>query len=293
MEKPILVAGATGKLGQKICRELIKMNARVSAVVRAESKAKNIEALQQMGVELQYAELSDTEALTKACAGVHTVVSALAGLHEVIVEAQVNLVEAAIAADVHHFIPSDFCSDYTKIPAGENRNFDLRREFQAYLNQRPIRATSIFNGCFADILRYNTPLFNVPEKTIVYYDEKQDWKIDFTTMDDTAAFTAHAAMEDSADRYLKIASFSVSPNELEALSKTQKGTPFELVHGGNMEDFSAYNKTQRAADPDGENELYPRWQQSQYIYSMFLAHHDHLDNDRFGSLSWSPVEENI
>jgi hypothetical protein len=293
MEKLILVAGATGKLGQKICRELIKMNASVRAVVRAESKPKNIEALQQMGIELYFADWSDKDGLTKACNGVHTVVSALAGLHEVIVETQINLLEAAIAADVQHFIPSDFCSDYTKIPAGENRNFDLRREFQAYLDQRPIRPTSIFNGCFADILRYNTPLFNVPEKTTVYYDDKQDWKIDFTTMDDTAAFTAHAAMADTADRYLKIASFSVSPNELVALSKTQKGNQYELVDNGSMEDFSAHNKTQRAANPDGENELYPRWQQSQYIYSMFLAHHDHLDNDRFGSLSWSPVAENI
>jgi hypothetical protein len=62
---------------------------------------------------------------------------------------------------------------------------------------------------------------------------------------------------------------------------------------GSMEAFSAYNKQQRAASPEGENELYSRWQQSQYIYSMFFVPQQKLDNDRYEGLSWSPVEANL
>ncbi|SEB20922.1 NmrA family NAD(P)-binding protein [Pedobacter hartonius] len=293
IDKLILVAGATGNLGQKICRELIKNKVKVRAVIRKESSNEKVDSLEKMGVELFKADLSNEQELIKACTGVSCVVSALAGLSNVIVEAQTKLLNAAIAAGVNHFIPSDFSSDFTCIPEGENRNFDLRRKFHVYLDRSPIKATSIFNGCFADILRYNTPLFNVPEKTIAYYDGKQDWKIDFTTMDDTAAYAAMAALAETTPRYLKIASFRVSPNDLVQLSKELKGAEFKLVNMGTMEGFSAYNKMQRAVNPAGENELYSRWQQSQYLYSMFFAHHESLDNDRYKGLNWSSVEKNI
>ncbi|WP_461452467.1 NmrA family NAD(P)-binding protein [Mucilaginibacter sp.] len=293
MENLILVAGATGNLGQKICRELIKRKAQVRAIVREGSKQEKVDTLEKMGVKIFKVDLDYEQQLINSCKGVSCIVSAVAGLHSVIVDAQTKLLNAAIAAGVPRFIPSDFSSNFTMIPVGENRNFDLRKEFYQNLDQSTIKATSIFNGAFADILRYNTPLFNVQQKTVAYYDDKADWKVDFTTMDDTAAFTAMVALDHTAPRHLHIASFSVSPNDLVSLSEQYKGSKFQLVHMGTMEGFSAYNKTQRAAQPEGENELYPKWQQAQYLYSMFLVHHSHLDNNRYTGLSWSPVEANI
>ncbi|TFF34145.1 NmrA family NAD(P)-binding protein [Mucilaginibacter psychrotolerans] len=293
MEKLILVAGATGHLGQKICRELIKRNVHVRAIVREQSEPKKVDALEKMGVDIFKVDMDNEQELIGACAGVNCIVSALAGLREVIVDTQTKLLNAAVAAGVPHFIPSDFSSDFTTMPAGENRNFDLRKEFHAILDNSPIRSTSIFNGAFADILRYNTPLFNVQQKTISYYDNKVDWAIDFTTMDDTAAFTAMVALDEAAPQALRIASFRISPNDLVSLSEQYKGSKFDLIDMGSMEGFSAYNKTLRAAHPEGENELYPKWQQAQYLYSMFLVHHTNLDNDRYEGLSWSPVATNI
>jgi len=293
MEKLILVAGATGNLGQRICRELIKKKISVRAIVREGSPQQKIDALEKMGVDVFSVDLSNEQELIGACSHVSCVVSALAGLREAILETQTKLLNAAVAAGVPRFIPSDFSSDFTLMPTGENRNFDLRKEFHQILDNSQIRATSIFNGAFSDILRYNTPLFNVKEHTVAYYDDKADWKIDFTTMDDTAAFTAMAALDENAPRYLRIASFSVSPNDLVTLSEQHKESKFQLTNMGSMEDFSAYNKIQRAANPEGENELYPKWQQSQYLYSMFLVQHPELNNDRYEGLGWSPVEANI
>ncbi|AMR30269.1 NmrA family protein [Mucilaginibacter sp. PAMC 26640] len=293
MKKPILVAGATGNLGHKICRALIKQNVPVRALVREGSDPEKIKALEQLGVDVFKVNLSNEQELIGACNGVSCVISALAGLHTVIIDAQTKILNAAVAAGVPRFIPSDFSTDFTLMPSGENRNFDLRKEFEETLNKSPIRATSIFNGAFADILRYNTPLFNTKTKSVAYYEDKADWKIDFTTMDDTAAYTAMAAMDANAPRSLRIASFRVSPNDLISLSEQHKGSKFQLTAMGSMENFSAYNKTQRAAHPDGENELYPKWQQAQYLYSMLLVHHPGLDNNRYDVLNWSSAESNI
>lgn len=293
MKNTIVVAGATGNLGYRICRQLIKKNAHVKAIVRNGSDTEKVDSLKKMGVEIVQAKLFNKEELTVTCQGAVCVVSAVTGLHDVIVNAQLELLHAAIAAGVPRFIPSDFSSDFTGIPKGENRNFDLRKVFHTHLDNSPIQATTIFNGCFADILRYNTPLFNVKAQTVAYYDDKTDWQIDFTTIDDTAAFTAEAALDTTAPRFLRIASFRVSPNNLVALSEQYKGKRFELVDMGSMEGFSAYNKMQRAQETAGEEELYPKWQQAQYLYSMFLVHHEKLDNDRYATIEWSKVEDNI
>ena len=49
-------------------------------------------------------------------------------------------------------IPSDYCIDYAKLTPGNNRNLDVRREFQRRLDQVPIAATSILSGMFTNLL---------------------------------------------------------------------------------------------------------------------------------------------
>jgi hypothetical protein len=79
-------------------------------------------------------------------------VSALQGLGDVIVDMRTALLEGAIEAGVPRFIPSDYSIDFTKLPPGENRNLDLRRDFHKRLEKTPIFATTILNGAFADML---------------------------------------------------------------------------------------------------------------------------------------------
>ena len=104
------------------------------------------------------AEYTDPVALTAALTGMTTVVSVVSGTRPVIVDAQRSLLAAAVAAGVARFIPSDYSSDYRSITVGSNRNFELRREFAASLHPPPIRATSILNGAFTDMLTGQAPL---------------------------------------------------------------------------------------------------------------------------------------
>ncbi|QXV66820.1 NmrA family NAD(P)-binding protein [Mucilaginibacter sp. 21P] len=293
MEDLILVAGATGDLGGKICRSLRIKGARVRAIVREESSSEKVVELRESGVEVITVQFDDEKQLIAACNGVSCVVSVLAGLSDVIIMAQSHLLHAAIKAGVPRFIPSDFCTDFTKIQTGENRNFDLRREFQAILEAGNIRATSILNGAFAYVLQYGIPLLDTKSKSITYYSGKADWQIDFTTVEDTAAFTACAALDGNAPRFLRIASFQIAPTKLAILAESIFGEAFELNEQGTLEQFSAYIKIIRAGDPEGEKQLYPQWQQMQYLYSMFTAHHNALDNDRYAGLIWQTAETTL
>jgi len=287
MKKAVLIAGATGNLGNRICRELAKRGAAVSAIVRLSADPEKIAVLEKMGVTVYAADLNRLDAIAEACAGKDGVVSALAGLSDVIVDLQKRILDGAILAGVPRFIPSDFCTDYNDLVRGENRNFDLRRQFKDYLDSTSIKASSIFNGAFADILKYNTPVLNLKDKSIGYWSEKADWKLDFTTMDDAAAFTAEVALDDNAPRDLQIASFQISPNMIWTDMKEVTGQEFTIRQVSGLEDFAAAIKQQRAANPAGENELYANWQQAQYMYSMFSTHHTHLSNGRYSNLTWT------
>ena len=291
MDTLILVAGSTGNLGGRIVKALRERGAPVRALVRPGTDPKKLAKLAQPGVEIATADPTDVAALTQACAGVTCVVSAVQGLREVIVDAQAALLKAAVAAGVPRFVPSDFASDYTKTQEGDNRNFDLRREFNQRLDrQAGIAGTSILNGAFAEVLTYNPQLLDQKQHQVGYV-EDADWRVDYTTMDDTAAYTAAAALDAATPRYLRIASFQLSPRELAAAAGAAAGAPYELADLGSRAGLAAYNQKERAAHPEGEQEIYPRWQQSQYLHSMFSVQNTALDNARYPDVQWTSAQE--
>lgn len=295
MAATIVVAGATGNLGGRIVDALLARGAAVRALVRPGTDAAKRDALARRGADVAETDYADAGALAngalaRALRGAAAVVSALQGLHEVVVGAQSVLLDAALAAGVPRFIPSDFSSDYTKLPAGENRNFDLRREFNAHLDTTPIRATSVLNGAFGEILTYGTPLLDFERRTVGYWDDP-DWRIDFTTTGDAAAYTAAAALDPDTPRVLRIAGFQVSPREVAAVAERVLGGPFALTELGTRADLAARNRRDRAGHPEGERELYPRWQQGQYLLSMFSVQQAPLDNDRYPGLAWTTAAD--
>ncbi|WP_316800882.1 NmrA family NAD(P)-binding protein [Pedobacter frigidisoli] len=291
MKKNILVAGATGHLGSMICKALTGQGANVIALVRKESDAGKIESLAKAGATVVGVDFNKNVEIAKACEGIDCVVSALAGLAEVIIDTQSALLDGAISAGVKRFIPSDFCTDYQPLTPGENRNFDLRRTFKGYIDEKDIQATSIFNGAFADILKYNTPILNLKNRSIAYWGDKADWKLDFTTMENTAAFTAAVALEDESPRDLHIASFQISPNMMKESIKVITEQDFNLQKLSDLDEFSANIKKQRLENPSGEQELYAKWQQAQYIYSMFTTQHPLLDNHHHNEIVWTSADE--
>lgn len=88
------------------------------ALVRVGSTSARVADLRQQGATIVEVDYNNASELTAACAGGACVVSALSGLADVIVDVQTALLNAAVAAGVPRFIPSDFAIDFTKLPPG-------------------------------------------------------------------------------------------------------------------------------------------------------------------------------
>jgi nucleoside-diphosphate-sugar epimerase len=290
-DSTIVLAGATGNLGGRIARALRQQGASVKALVSHGTAISKIEKLQALGVTIASVDFGSTSQVTMACLHASCVVSAMQGLRDVIVETQTVLLDAAIKAKVPRFIPSDYSIDFTKFPAGENRNLDLRREFHKRLDNTPIRATTIFNGAFADMLTGQMPLILFKLKRVLYWGDA-DQRMDFTTIDNTAAFTARAALDPSTPRFLRIAGDQLSARELAAVVSDVKGREFRLFRAGGLGMLGTIIKVARTVAP-GEKELYPAWQGMQYMRNMFegRAKLQPLDNDHYPGIRWTTARD--
>lgn len=283
----IVVAGAGGDLGRRLVAAFSSHNVHVRALVR-DGSAYGLTCSNgnTTFVTVQY---DDAAALKQACSGASCVVSALNGTGEVILGIQGLLLEAAVAAGVSRFIPSDFSLDYTRTRPGDNRNMDLRRAFMRRIDQTPIRATSILNGGFTDLLTGGAPIILKRPRKILYWGDA-DQAFDFTTKDDVACFTAAAALDDEAPRYLRIAGDVVTSRGLAAIMTSLTQRPFGLLCAGSIARLSALIGILRALSPRSRS-VFPIWQGMQYLRDMSSGRGKLmvLDNDRYGATNWTSV----
>ena len=287
----IALAGAAGDLGHRIARALLARGARVRALIRPGNRKPAVASLRELGVEVIEVDFQDAAALARACAGAACVVSALSGLRAVIVDAQAQLLAAAVAAGVPRFIPSDFSIDYTKLPEGSNRNLDLRREFGRRLDQAPIRATSILNGMFMDLLTGQAPVILFKIRRVLYWGSA-DQLLDFTTIADTAAFTAAAALDPTTPRYLRVAGEVASIRDLQVAASAATGQRFGRLWAGGRWVLKLLATLARRLAP-APNDVFPPWQGMQYLHNMFtgLPKLAPLDNARYPDIEWTKVRE--
>jgi nucleoside-diphosphate-sugar epimerase len=287
----IVLAGATGDLGHRIALALLDRGAQVRALVRPGNTKPEVAALRERGAEVVAVDFKDAAALTQACAGASCVVSALSGLRDVIVDAQTQLLEAAVAAGVPRFIPSDYSIDFTKLPEGSNRNLDLRREFGRRLDQAPIQATSILNGMFMDLLTGQAPVVLFKIKRVLYWGSA-DQPLDFTTTADTAAYTAAAALDPTTPRYLRVAGEVATVRDLQAAAGAVTGQRFRRLRAGGLWLLKLMIRITRRLAP-APKEVFPPWQGMQYLHNMFtgLPKFASLDNDRYPDLKWTKVRD--
>ena len=285
------MAGAAGDLGFRIAQALLKRGAMVRALVRPGNHKPAVTALQDLGAEVIEVDFNSVTALTKVCAGAACVVSALSGLRDVIVDGQKRLLAAAVAAGVPRFIPSDYSIDYTKLPNGSNRNLDLRQEFNQRLDQAPIQATSILNGMFTDLLTGQAPVVLFGLKRVLYYGDA-DQLLDFTTIANTAEFTAAAALDPSTPRYLRVAGEVANVRGLQRAATEATGEPFKLLRVGGLWVLGTLIKVTKTLMP-ASDDVFPPWQGMQYLHNMFtgLPKLAPLDNARYPTIRWTPVRE--
>lgn len=291
MSKIIIIAGATGNLGNKIVKVLLSKEAEVRAIVRLETDKNKIKELEQLGVKVFQVDTNNKTSISKHCIGANCFISALAGLRETIIDSQKIFLDAAVEAKIPRFITSDYSSDFTNLKEGQNRNLDLRREFHKCLETTPINATSIFNGPFMDLLTTDMPLILFKQKRILCWGNANQI-IEFTTTDDVAKFTAEVAMDESTPRYLRIAGDRLSCNDFVKLLTSITNKKYKLFRPGGIGLLNFLIKVTRFFSPS-KNELYPAWQGMQYMRDIMEGRiiFQKYDNDRYPNIHWTSVKE--
>jgi uncharacterized protein YbjT (DUF2867 family) len=110
-----LVVGATGILGQEICRQLCAAGKPVRALVRASADPAKVERLSQWGATLVYGDLRNRVSLELACRGVDSVLTTVSAMpfaykpgendiQNVDLQGMLDLIDVAKAAGVRHFV---------------------------------------------------------------------------------------------------------------------------------------------------------------------------------------------
>ena len=289
--KIIVVVGATGNLGGKIVNTLLTQGAEVRAIVRLETDKKKINELELKGVKVFQIDTSNKSEVAKHCSGAMCLVSALAGLRETVIDAQKIILDAAVEANVPRFIPSDYSIDFTNLKEGQNRNLDLRREFHQYLEKAPIKATTIFNGAFMDLLTTEMPLILFKRKRILCWGSPNQIT-EFTTTDNIAEFTAEAAIAESTPRYLRIAGDRLSCNDFVKLLTELTSSKYKIFRPGGIRLLNLLIKVTRFFSPS-KDELYPPWQGMQYMRDMMEGRiiFQKYDNDRYSKIKWTSAKE--
>jgi uncharacterized protein YbjT (DUF2867 family) len=116
----ILVVGATGLLGARICERLRAEGERVRALVRRTSNSDKVNALRQLGCELATGDLKDPPQIQAACRGVSALISTASStlsrepgdsIESVDLQGQLALANAARRAGVSRFIFVSFRDD--------------------------------------------------------------------------------------------------------------------------------------------------------------------------------------
>ncbi|RYG05802.1 MAG: NmrA family protein [Chitinophagaceae bacterium] len=291
MRKIIVVAGATGNLGGKIVKALLTKDVEVRAIVRLETAVKKIKDLEQKGVKVFPVDTSNSSEISKHCIGAHCLVSALAGLKETVIGTQKVFLDAAVEANVQRFIPSDYSSDFTNLKEGQNRNLDFRRAFHKYLDKAPIKATTIFNGPFMDLLTTDMPLILFKQKRILCWGNANQI-LEFTTKDNVAEFTAAAAVDDHTPRYLRIAGDRLTCNDFVKLLSQLTHKKYKIFRPGGIGLLNFLIRLTRFFSPS-KNELYPSWQGMQYMRDIMEGRiiFQKYDNDRYPYIRWTSVKE--
>ena len=280
MNTTVLVAGATGMLGNRIATHLLEQTDVTvhlllrEAVPSDPAKAEAIGKLVSDGAGIALGNVTDPGALDTATADVDVVVSALQGGPEIIVDGQIALARAAVGNGVRRFLPSDFAIDLVAAPEGAPQ-FDMRRHADHEIDALPLQVVHVLNGAFMDLmLDPATPgLINLDEGTVMLWGTG-DEPLDLTTVDDTARFTAKVAT-DPADlsgvRYLS--GSRASFNDIIAETERLTGTTLTRNVLGSADDLRRI--TAAADDPWS---VVPQW----YFLSMLtVPPFPNNENDRY------------
>jgi uncharacterized protein YbjT (DUF2867 family) len=228
--KKVIVVGASGNIGTEIVASLLENKFIVSALTRSTSKATFPSTVAVFRTDYT------TASLIEAFKGQDAVVSTIATFST---GQQANIIDAAIAAGVKRFIPSEYGVDTSlpqikdvlpqALPKQKTIEF-LKTKEAAGLSWTGVVVGGFFDWAFA------TPGFmgwDLPGRKVTIFDGG-DIEYEATTMPQigravTAALTVEHE-EATKNKYIYVNSFTVTQNKVLAILEELTGDKFAVAH---------------------------------------------------------------
>jgi nucleoside-diphosphate-sugar epimerase len=286
-----LVVGATGLLGSQIVSSLLDKGAPVRALVRPGTegdKKAALTALEARGLELVEGDITDpVEKLAAAIGDATTVVSAIQGGPDLIIDGQVNLVRAAEQAGARRFIPSDFAIDMTKLDDDDNVMIGWRRQAAAAYGNTSLDVISVLNGAFYEVMIGFMGLVDWEAGTVSHWGDP-DQPLDMTSVSDTAAFTAAVALDPEAKGTQRFAGEELSMRQFHQTLERATGRSLTLKNLGTADELRAEITRQAGAT---QNPFEYVGLQYQWCMVTGKGKFDTLDNAKYPQVKAGSLED--
>jgi uncharacterized protein YbjT (DUF2867 family) len=233
----ILVAGASGLVGQEVCRLLTAQGEPVRALVRATTGPDKIEALRRPGVEFVVGDVRDRASLDRACEGVRAVVSAVAtyrsqepgnSMQTVEEQGQINLIDAASSRGVEHFIPSTYGLNPRRIDR-ECPLVDAKAAAEEHLVQSGMAYTILYTSLFMEAWLSPAFGFDAPNARARIYGSGRNPISWISSQDVAQVIVASLTNDRFQNRALELGGpRALSPLEVVRIFEEESGRTFEV-----------------------------------------------------------------
>jgi NADH dehydrogenase len=228
-----LVVGATGLLGGEICRLLAAEGKPAKALVRPTSDQNKVAQLASLNVEIALGDLKDRSSLNAACRGATAVISTASctlsrqdgdSIQTVDLAGQVNLIDAAKAANVSRFVLISFPQVDVEFPLQT-----AKRAVEDHLKNSGLAYTILRPTFFMEVWLSPALGFDAANAAVQIYGSGEN-KISWISFKDVAKF-AVASLENPEARNAEIklgGPEALSPLEVVRIFEELKGQKFEV-----------------------------------------------------------------
>lgn len=246
----LLVVGATGLLGNEICRRLVGRGEAVTALVRTTSAKSRVDALRSYGAEIRLGDLKDPRSIDEACRGIDAVISTASStmsrqagdsIESVDLAGQMHLVNAAKAANVQRFV---FVS-FRHSPGLSSPLDEAKRGVEDALSV--LNATIIQASWFMEVWLSPALGFDYANKTARIYGSGTN-PISWVSVRDVAEFAVLALRPPSAKHQIVEFGGPEPLSPLEVVARFQKigGQDFHVEH---VPEETLREQFEQATDP--------------------------------------------
>jgi len=230
-----LIVGATGLLGSEICRLVAAEGKPARALVRPSSDQNKVAQLESLSVEIAQGDLKDRSSLDAACREVRAVISTASStlsrqdgdsIHTVDLEGQLNLIDAAKAANVSRFVLISFPHVDVEFPLQA-----AKRRVEEHLTRSGLTYTILQPTFFMEVWLSPALGFDAGNAKAQVYGSGKN-KISWISYKDVAKFAvASLDKPEARNAVIKLGGLeALSPLEVVRAFEELQGRKFDVQH---------------------------------------------------------------